>query len=247
MPQPVNAHLLEMCNLLCTCPPDHGKTIYRTECHSLFSLSSTPAHTETSSGEPPSNSYWSNYGTISSNNGYSYYYHWIKNQQTDKQQEQCHWGSFSNRSKFPVRFRVWTVATCCTTTKTRTITIGLIHHQQQVFPTSQRQLQSGIRVQTIWWDARYIDSPIFSAFPPPVFRFAIWPLLIQSLSKTCEFRINVLLTHSDSTNSGPITNLNAGGLRVGKTWQSTYRWYHNTIRTQILNWSQSWRNHQIEP
>jgi hypothetical protein len=32
-----------------------------------------------------------------------------------------------------------------------------------------------------------------------------------------------------------------------ETAQSAYLWCHNTIRTQILNWSQSCRNHNMEP
>jgi len=44
---------------------------------------------------------------------------------------------------------------------------------------------------------------------------------------------------SDSTSSCRIANLNAGGERAARTAQSTYRSCHDTITTQILNWSQS--------
>jgi hypothetical protein len=43
-------------------------------------------------------------------------------------------------------------------------------------------------------------------------------------------------------NISPIANLNAGGQTGAKTAQFTYRSCHDTIRTHILNWSQSCRN-----
>jgi hypothetical protein len=51
-----------------------------------------------------------------------------------------------------------------------------------------------------------------------------------------------VLFDSDSTNIGPIANLNAGGERAGNTGQSRSRTCHDTIRTQIINWSEAWRN-----
>jgi len=53
---------------------------------------------------------------------------------------------------------------------------------------------------------------------------------------------NMVLFHSDFTNIGQITNLKAGGERAHETAQFTYWPYHNTIITQILNWSQRCRN-----
>jgi len=46
--------------------------------------------------------------------------------------------------------------------------------------------------------------------------------------------------NSDSKNFGQIANLKAGGKRAGKTAQSAYGPCHDMIRTQILNWSQSY-------
>jgi len=43
----------------------------------------------------------------------------------------------------------------------------------------------------------------------------------------------------DSANIGPIANLKAGGERAHKIAQFTYWSCHDTIRTQIVNWSQT--------
>jgi len=45
--------------------------------------------------------------------------------------------------------------------------------------------------------------------------------------------------HSNSTTSTRIANWRIGGERASKTESFTYIWYCDTIRTQILNWSQS--------
>jgi hypothetical protein len=46
-------------------------------------------------------------------------------------------------------------------------------------------------------------------------------------------------------NISRMTNLNAGGARARKTAQCVYSLCHDTIRTQILNCSQSGRNHKF--
>jgi len=46
--------------------------------------------------------------------------------------------------------------------------------------------------------------------------------------------------HSNSMNIGLIANLKAGGERAHKTAHFAYWSCHNTIRTQIHNWGQSW-------
>ena len=50
------------------------------------------------------------------------------------------------------------------------------------------------------------------------------------------------LFHSNSANIGLIANRKAGGERAHISAQSTYWTCHDTIRTQILNWSQMCRN-----
>jgi len=50
---------------------------------------------------------------------------------------------------------------------------------------------------------------------------------------------NLRVFDRDSTNTCRIANLKAGGERATKTAQSTYSLCCDTIRTQILNWSQN--------
>jgi len=66
----------------------------------------------------------------------------------------------------------------------------------------------------------------------------MWPIFVVSLLKTRELAATLALNHSYSTNIGRIAILNAGGERAAKTAQSTYWSCHDSIRTQILNWSQ---------
>jgi len=135
---------------------------------------------------------------------------------------------------------------CCTTPKTWTVTIGLLYHKKPAISTSQCQLQLSIRVLIISWHNWYVDCLDSSTLPPAIFRFAIQPLFVESLSKTREFRKNEVLFQSDSTNIGPIAKLYPGGKRAGKTDQSTYGSCHDTIKTQLFNPSNSCRNRKME-
>jgi hypothetical protein len=53
-----------------------------------------------------------------------------------------------------------------------------------------------------------------------------------------DFKGNSQVFDSDSANIGWIANLKEGGARAAKTAQSTYTACHDTVRTQILNWSE---------
>jgi len=63
--------------------------------------------------------------------------------------------------------------------------------------------------------------------------------------KPANFPWKLHFLHSHSTNISRITNVKAGGEGAAKTAQSTYWSCYNMIRTQILNWSQSCRNHKV--
>jgi len=63
--------------------------------------------------------------------------------------------------------------------------------------------------------------------------------------KPGNFTWTLPLVDSDSTNISRITNLKAGGETAAKTAQWTYWSCYNTIRTQILNCSQTCGNHEV--
>jgi len=54
-----------------------------------------------------------------------------------------------------------------------------------------------------------------------------------------DFQPNLGVFDSDSTNIGQIANLKAGGEEAVITAQSAYTSSHDTIRTQILHWSET--------
>jgi hypothetical protein len=70
---------------------------------------------------------------------------------------------------------------------------------------------------------------------------------LSRFPKPANFARNMTLFHSDSMNIGPIANQTAGGERAANTAQSAHRSYRDTITTPILNWSQSCRNHTMDP
>jgi len=107
-------------------------------------------------------------------------------------------------------------------------------------------LQLSFWVLTILWHDQYVDCAVSPAVWPPGFRFAIWPMFVESWSKPANLSWNLALFHSDSTNIGQISNLDAGGERAVKTARSRYWSCHNMIRTQKLNYSQSGMNHKME-
>jgi len=63
--------------------------------------------------------------------------------------------------------------------------------------------------------------------------------------KRANFACNCALFKSDTTNIGWIANVKAGGERAPRTAQSAYWSWHDTIRTQILNYSQCYRNRKM--
>jgi hypothetical protein len=65
-------------------------------------------------------------------------------------------------------------------------------------------------------------------------------------TKTHQFRLKLCGFRRHSTTIGWIGNLNVGGQRVVHFVQSTYWSCHDTITTQILNYSPSCRNHNME-
>jgi hypothetical protein len=78
----------------------------------------------------------------------------------------------------------------------------------------------------------------------PIFHLTLSELRSDRYSLSgCEisvdFNRNSRVLDSDSTNIGRIANLKAGGERAAKTAQSAYTSCHGTIRTQILNWSET--------
>jgi hypothetical protein len=64
--------------------------------------------------------------------------------------------------------------------------------------------------------------------------------------KPTNFAYNCPYFHSHSTNISRIANLNAWGDIAVRAARSTYWSCHDTIRTQILNCSQSWWNCKVE-
>jgi hypothetical protein len=63
--------------------------------------------------------------------------------------------------------------------------------------------------------------------------------------KPSNFARNWPCFDSHTTKTSRIANLKAGSERAPKTAQSRYWTCYNTIRTQILNWSQSSRNRNV--
>jgi len=64
--------------------------------------------------------------------------------------------------------------------------------------------------------------------------------------KPANFASNLPLFHSNWMNISLIANLNVCGERAPNTAHSTYCSCYHTIRTQILNWSQSCRNSEVK-
>ena len=63
--------------------------------------------------------------------------------------------------------------------------------------------------------------------------------------KPANFAWNLALFQSHWMNISWIANAKVGGKRAAKSAQSTYWLCYDTIRTWILNWCQSCRNHKV--
>jgi len=63
------------------------------------------------------------------------------------------------------------------------------YHQKPGISSWQFWLQLSISVLIISWHDQYIDCVLLAALSPPAVRLAIGPMIVESLSKTREFRI----------------------------------------------------------
>ena len=97
----------------------------------------------------------------------------------------------------------------------------------------------------MFWSYHYMMNMHIVQFSP-LFNLPLSNLRLDQYSLNhCErwwcIGRKVQVFDSDYMNIGPIVNVRAWGERGAKTTQSTYRSCHDTIRTQILNWSQNCR------
>jgi len=102
-------------------------------------------------------------------------------------------------------------------------------------------LQFSIWVLIVSWHDVYVDCAVQADLSPPSFRIEIQLILLSGCQISIDFRWNSRVFNSDSTNIGRIANPKAGGERAAKTAQSANSSCHDTIRTQILNWSKTSR------
>jgi len=102
----------------------------------------------------------------------------------------------------------------------------------------QLWLQSSIWVLIVLWHNQYVDFAELRVLLPPAFRFAIRLIFVEWMWKRGNSKRNLRVFDCDSTNISQIPYLKGGGERARKTAQSTYWSCHNTMRTQIHNWSQ---------
>ena len=120
--------------------------------------------------------------------------------------------------------------------------MGRFCHQKPGISSAQFSLQLSIWVLIVSQHDQYINCPVLAPLSPSAIRFAIGPIIVEALSKPAKFAWKSPSFHSHLMNISPIANLNVGGERGANTAQCTYWSCHDTIRTHILNWSQSCRN-----
>jgi len=65
--------------------------------------------------------------------------------------------------------------------------LGRFPPQNPAFASPDVSLQSSIWVLIVSWHDVYADCAVLASLSPPAFRFAIWPIFVESLSKTREF------------------------------------------------------------
>ena len=161
--------------------------------------------------------------------------------------------SVSQGSKFPVRVRFWfclKLDGCngsCHIKNLDSWTWAVFTTENPVFQVCKFGSYS---VFEFWLYRDMINMQIVQVYP--LFHLPLPDLRLDQNSLTCNrtptniaHRMEFL--HYDSVNIGLIANLNSWGGRAANTAQSTYWSCHNTIRTQMLNWSHSCRKSWMEP
>jgi len=78
-------------------------------------------------------------------------------------------------------FQYWTVAMGLTTRKPQLLEMGRFYPQKPSISSSQLWLQLSIWVLIVSWEDQYIDSAVWAALRPRGFRFAIRPIIVESL------------------------------------------------------------------
>jgi len=124
--------------------------------------------------------------------------------------------------------------------------MGRLYHQQPSIWNRPFWLQLSIWVLIVSQHDQYVDCAVLVALSPPAFRFAIWQVFVESQSITRQFRIQPVIISQPLDKYQSDRKSEAGGERATKTANSTYWSYCDTIRTQILNWSQRSRDRKFE-
>jgi len=147
--------------------------------------------------------------------------------------------SVSNGSKFPGRFRV--------RFQPGTEPLQRVFTQNPLLKSQHLLHQLSIWVLIVSQHEQYVDCAVLVAPSPRACRLRSDKYSLSRDWKPANFADIQPVFHSHSTNISRIANLKAGGARVTNAAQFTYWSCHDTIRTQILNWSQSCRNRKMKP
>ena len=94
-------------------------------------------------------------------------------------------------------------------------------------------------VLIVLWHDQFANCAALCALSPPAFRYVIQPIFLNRCVISPYRNHKLRVFDRDSTNIGRILYLTAGGERAHNTAQLMYWSCHDTIRTQILNWSQT--------
>jgi len=132
-----------------------------------------------------------------------------------------------------------------TTANPGPLQLGRFHHQTPAISTSQCWIQFGIWVRIISWHAQYAECAVLAAHAQTAFRCAIRQIIVESLSKTREYRLIIACLSQPLNEYQSDRNLNVGRETACISAHSVCSSCHDIIRTQKLNSRQSGRNRKV--